>query len=67
MGRTFAFPAVAGERCPRCGSYDVTRRERRGVGAVVAAAFLLRPFRCAHCERHFLAFASRPRPGPAGR
>jgi len=46
-------------QCPGCGSAQVRRSQRRGLGEYLLAAFLLRPYRCLECHARHMSFAFR--------
>ncbi|HZQ92960.1 MAG TPA: hypothetical protein VFA60_14295 [Terriglobales bacterium] len=39
--------------CPKCLSTDVHRSRRTGLRDHLMALFLMRPYRCFHCEHRF--------------
>jgi transposase-like protein len=46
--------------CPRCRSGDIRRSRRRGLLEwLILRLLLVRPFRCAVCDRRFYAFTLR--------
>jgi len=46
-------------QCASCGSHQVRRSQRRGLGEYILAIILLRPFRCLDCHERHHGFAFR--------